>query len=273
MAKLILFAFLLFNFSCATGKKSGFELSQKLRAKLFSTQNNFEKYLASGDPLFNNLNNKECLADWEKSVSELNKKLRKVSSDQQRSEIWFTLGNCYNYTQEFRKSLYYYDLVLTFEKNDAQKISKIMSNIGLIYDIQGLSALARSYYQNSLKHNRSNHLANYLLSLDYLRQGNFAKANEGLELLAKQLPNSRVVRSSLGVSFVLSGNNLELRNKVLSFFNEKDEEAILLKSGIKLINGEVSRDRIADLKDLELKFSVLDDFRDYLITSFGQKNG
>lgn len=273
MAKIVLLIISVVFISCATGPKTKVDLSQETKDKLFATQNAFELYNSLNDPLFANLKNNQCLLDWQKYVFDLNQKMRQVTKNSERIGIWYELGNCYNYIQDYKKSLYYYDLVLSLDKRNKQRNSVILANIGVIYEKQGLDVLARSYYENSLRNNINNHIANYLLGLDHLREGDFRKANDSLETILRKIPNSRLVRSTLGVSFILSDNKFELKNKVFKFFNEKDEETVLFKTAIEFYDGKVSSNKISDLKDLELKNPIMNSFRKFLLTKFGNENG
>lgn len=260
---------LIFVGSCATNNKTDFTLPLELKNKLFATQENFEILRGINDSLFLPLKENKCLDEWEKVVEGLIKKLRSSKTNKERVGIWYDLGNCYNYVAEYNKAIYYYDLVLTVEKRNKPMLSIVTSNIGIIYEIKGLNILAKSYYEKSLAYNRNNHLSHYLISMDYIRQGEFSKSDAILLSLMKKLPKSRVVRSSLGVSFILSDNPFELKNKVLNFFNEKVEEKVLFQLSMKMYAGKHTKDDIEDLKDLELKFPLLNNFRNYLLNKFG----
>lgn len=270
MARLSAFLFFVFVISgCATNKKTDFTLPLELKNKLFATQENFEIYRSINDPLFAPLKENKCLDEWEKTVEGLIKNLRLSKSNKERVLIWYNLANCYNYVSEYNKAIYYYDLVLTVEKKNKKMLSVATSNIGLIYEIKGLNVLSKSYYERSLAYDKNNHIASYLIAYDYIRQGELVKAEQILSTLMKKLPKSRVVRSTLGVSFVLSDNEYELKSKVLSFFNEKVEEKVLFQLSQKLYAGKHSKDDLDDLGELELKFPLLNNFRKFLLNKFG----
>ena len=82
----------------------------------------------------------------------------------------------------------------------------------------------------------------YVLLYLFLRQGNFNEANDKFEQVLKKIPSSKLVRSTLGVSFVLSDNKFALKNKVFKFLNEKDEETVLLKTAQQFYDGKISSD-------------------------------
>jgi len=270
MARLIhILILLLVIASCATQKKAGVELPLELKNRLFSTQASFELLNSFNDPLFAPLKKNKCINNWEEYVSALNKKLRGTQKNSERVLIWYELGNCYNYVGEYKKAIYFYDLVLSVEKQNDPMLSVITANIGLIYELKGLNILAKSYYEKSISHNGNNFLAKYLIALDHLRQGEFSLANPILEELTQKLPKSRAVFSTLGVSFSLSGSSSELKSKVFKFFNEKEEERVLFEIALKLFDGKQTKDDLEDLKDLELKFPVLNDYRNFLLNKFG----
>jgi tetratricopeptide (TPR) repeat protein len=274
MAKLsiITLVFLIVS-GCAQMKKVGLELSYKEKEDLFSTQNEIAYLKELKDPFYSKVAKGSCLTDWSKFVTKQKKALIKIKDNEKKANIWAQLGSCYIFIGQYKNAFFYYDLALSFSGKRNQGKSKLLSNIGLVYEKLGLPVMARSYFEQSLTAYPNNSFANLKLGMSHLRMGDFAIANKIFKRLLKRYPKSRVLRSTLGVSFALSRDFDSLRSKVFPFFNEKDIEKVLFEISIKVLDGKLSESDFSDLKDLEPEKQILKNFQTFLIKEIGRKNG
>lgn len=274
MEKLIIFSALVLSLlGCAQTKKSNGDLSYKQKEILFATQNELASLKALRDPFYNGIAKDKCLKDWSGYVASQRRLLIKYKTIDKKTKVWTQLGSCYVFIGQYKNAFYYYDLALSFSGKKVNQKSTILSNIGAVYEKIGLPVMAESYYQRSLSTYPNNSFASFKLALGYLKSGDFHKGNKILKRLLKRFPKSRVLRSTIGVSFALLGDVDSLRNKVFPFYNEKDIEKVLFKLSIKVLNGKLSDDALSDLKDLEFEKKILINFQNFLIKEVGRKHG
>lgn len=274
MEKLIAFFFLtLYIAGCAQTSKRSEGLTYKQKEYLFAVQNETALLKELKDPFYKNIAKGKCLSDWNGYVKKQKKLLTKYKSNENRSKVWSQLGSCYVFIGEYKNAFYYYDLALSFAGNQIELKSRLLSNIGMVYEKIGLPTMAESYFQKSLLAYPNNVFSSFKLGVSHLRMGDFRKSTSIFKNLIKRYPRSGVLYSALGVSFALSGDIDSLRNKVFPFYNEKDIEKVLFKISIKVMSGKLSKDDFSDLKDLELEKEILKNFQSFLIKETGRKNG
>jgi tetratricopeptide (TPR) repeat protein len=268
MEKLILLIILFVSFSCATKEQKKLNYTIEMENALFRSQSNVDKLVKSKDPVFANSFNAACLENWDKEVTSLKLKLKQANSSKARSSNWYQLGNCYLLVENFERSLHYYDLYLSSGDSNGSRQSKVLQNIGQIYEARGLTGMAKSFYKKSLKYNTHNTQTKYLLGLNSLRNGNYRLAVKYFSQLMSIYPSSKEIKYSLGVSFYLSGSDSALVSKVISKLNEKDKGSIVFNISLKLKKNDASEDMIADLREIEFDFALMNDFTNIIKKRF-----
>lgn len=267
MAKLI-FAFFLIG--CATSNKKGdVNMNISMRDNLYATQNYYEVVKKLKDPLFEKLVVDKCLLKWEEEVNKLKDQVKKAKDRKQRVDLWYQLGNCYNYVGDFKLTFYYYDLVLSEEKKNAKRKAVISYNLGQIYQNSGSVALAQSYYEDAYRNDRLNLLAQLQIALIYLEQGAYQRSIRSISSVLAGSSTSSVARFILGINYFHLKDFAGLNSKVLNRLTEKSTERTLLQMALNLETKKDLKGTFEDLKGLELDFPLFKKFQSYLLKKYG----
>ena len=264
MAKLI--PLILLFVSCAQNqKKSEVFLSINMRDSLFAQQSRVESYKNIKDEFFTSLKVDACLVKWEEEVAKLKKKLREESADTNKAQLWFDLGNCYNYVGRDKLTLFYYDLALSSKKLNSKQNSVISYNFAQIYGKKNMPVLVESYLRESLNYNPVNSLALVDLSLIYSQQGEHAQALRILSPLKKKFPRSDFVNFLIGVNYFGMADSGGLESKVLKYINDKSSEALMLSVAKDFLNGTRKQEELLErLGRIEVTLAPYKSFIDLL---------
>ena len=261
----------MFLISCASTKNKNEEpLSVSMKNNLYSTQDKFENILKTKDPIFLSLKKNTCINNWGKEVFLLKKKLRTIKKNSEKTEIWFKLGNCYNYVKDTERVIYYYDLVQGSGTKDTRMLSVIYFNMGQIYELNGQHSLAYSYYENSYKNDDPSSLSLFKLAVMEFKQREFRLSIKYLNILNQRFPKSNLVNFLIGVNYFHLNKKTVLINKVLPRLDEKSESKVLMAMALDLSEEKINKSLEADLKNLEVEFSMHQEFKQYLLGRLGK---
>lgn len=264
MARLI--PILLILISCSTVKKDNdLGLTVAQRDKYFAEQNHLEMLLAANDQLFLSYKPEGCVQDWTKYVTPLKDRLKKVVDDKQRYKIWFELGNCYILIGEYKKAIYYYDLVLGLNYKNKVVDSSIYFNLGQLYEMYNRDFLAYSFYQSALESRDKRHYSLLKLGMLEYKQAEFVKSNQYFQQLQRYYPGSDLVRFFIGVNYFHLEKKDQLINKVLTKLDEKSPSRVLLVMALDIAEKKNLKQLEADLRNLDLSLSLHKEFKSYLL--------
>ena len=267
MVKII--AVLILLAGCASKKpKTGLVLTVDMRNNLFRHQSYFEQMKELREPVFVALGEDKCLLAWEQEVFALKEKLKRSKENDDRVNIWYRLGNCYNYVGQYELSFYYYDLALPALNKRAVEKSTISYNIGRVYHARGNVVLAESYYQEAIQYNLKNNLALVNLALLYSEQGEFKRSNQKLDSILRNTPSSRLARFFQGLNYFHLKDYKSLESKVINRLADTSTEKALLS-----LARDIARERkgaYQDLKKEDFDFPWFKSFKNYLLNKFGK---
>jgi tetratricopeptide (TPR) repeat protein len=257
--------------SCATTKSRDEEtLTVTMKNNLYSSQDKFENILKTNDPVFLSLKKNTCINNWGKEVFALKKKLRTIKKTSEKVDVWFKLGNCYNYVKDTERVIYYYDLVQGSGTKDTKLLSIIYFNMGQIYELNGQNSLAYSYYENAYKNDDPSSLSLFKLAILELKQREFRLSIKYLNILYKRYPKSNLVNFLIGVNYFHLNEKSAVINKVLPRLDEKSVSKVLLAMALDLSEGMKKKSLEADLSNLEVVFSMHQEFKQYLLGRLGK---
>ena len=177
------------------------------------------------------------------------------------------MGDCYVLTDEYKKSLYYYDLALSSELKDAKVTSRIYYNMGQIYERAGQLGIAISYYETSFELGDPTYLSPLKLALINHNLGEFALSNKWIGRLSKGYSQSELVRFIEGVNYFHMFRPNMIKGKVLGNLDEKSNSRALLNLALRMRNNVVVDDVKRDLSKLDLNFDLHLNFRNYLLNN------
>lgn len=270
MARINLVLSLIFLFSCATNKKKEDLLDIKKREELFSNQRNIDNLLKMKDVLFATVKSKKtCTQNWLKTVESYKQSLLGLKTDKKRVRIWFKLGNCYNFVGDYKRSMYYYDLVLSQRINDTNILAKLNYNIGQIYELSGQLDIAFSYYKEAFKYDDPSSLSLFKLAMLEFQQAEFESSLIYLNKLSRRIPRSKTVKFLQGVNYFHQNKRSLIRNKVLNSLDEKSVEAILLSIALDIEEGDKKKLE-TDLENLEVETFFAESFKKHLLSLVGR---
>ncbi len=266
MARVIGLMLILLLSGCSTQpKKPKYPLEVRMKDKLFSNRNLVDNYLLTKDPLLLTYKGHECLDNWQTKVYEIKDRLRKETKAHLRTQLWFKLGNCFNYIENFDLALYYYDLVLGSKTKDTKIKAIVYYNTGQIYESVGQKSVALSYYENAYNLDDPESFSLIKLGVYEHLQAEFEASNKYFTQLLQRYPESELVKFYIGVNYFHLSQIDKIKNKVLPQLDEKSIAKILLMMAIDL-ESEVKKSLANDLNDLEVEFIPYKKFKEYLLS-------
>ena len=256
MDKLIYILIATLFLSCAGTKSSdNGVLSYEERNRLFNYQKSLKALEILNDDIIKAVTTNSCSQEWEKKVKKLKESLY-LSPDNKKSTIWYELGNCYLYIQDFKKALFYYELTESSGTKDTKIIASLYYNIGVSYFSVGQLELAKSYFELAKKKDDPKSLSYFQLGLIDLSNGDFRSSLRNLSTLSRRYPQSRLINYLLGVNYFYLRDIKSLRNKVLNRLDEKFFGKALLEVAIDTTSeqkrAKVKNDGVLDRLESEI---------------------
>ncbi len=227
--------------SCASTKNNGSsELSYEQRDILFRNIEKIEKDTSSGDVLFIEANKNNCPGKWEQTVQKAKEDLY-VAKSKGKAKIWFQLGNCFNYIDDFERSILYYELVESSGTRDTKLLADVNYSLGNIYLKMNQREIAESYFNSARKLDDPKSLSLFQLGILELSDGEYKQSIKKFNDLAKKYPKSNFVQYFIGVNYYYLRELKALHDKVLPRIDDKFLGKSLLEVALKLGSEEGKR--------------------------------
>jgi len=257
--------------SCATSvnKPGSKVLSLAERDNVFASQNNFENILNANDPIFVGISNNKCIKKWHDVYAEHKAKLKNTTKLSSKIQSWFVLGTCFAYAKSFKKTLYYYELVLSQPNISSDLSAKINFNIAQMYEVKSQVGLARLYYQKSAAHIKTQKISIFKQAVLDLHSHEFNSSIAMLNKLNRLVKKSELVDFLRGVNYYHLNKKRHLNNKVLNQMDEKSVGSILLKMAVDVHEKKNVETLETDLRNLEVNFKLHRDFKNHLLKKLG----
>jgi hypothetical protein len=142
--------------------------------------------------------------------------------------------------------------------------------MGQIYELNGQHSLAYSYYENSYKNDDPSSLSLFKLAILELKQREFRLSIKYLNILHKRYPKSNLVNFLIGVNYFHLNEKSAVINKVLPRLDEKSVSKVLMAMALDLNEDKKKKSLEADLSNLDVVFSMHQEFKQYLLGRLGK---
>ncbi len=244
-------------------------LNVKSQQNLFGSQAMYENLVKTGDRVFLPLSKNTCVKNWVDTYKKHKAILKNTEKPKDKLQSWFELGTCYCYTKEYKKTQYYYEMVLA-QPQVTNKMKSIMNfNLAQIYELNNQLNLARIFYRKAMTDSELKPLGLLQLSLLDLHAHEFNDSLHNLDTLKRLVGRSEIVDFLRGVNYFHLNKNDQLINKVLKQMDEKSVGSILLKMALDVRERNNVKKLEADLRNLEAPFSLHANFKGYLLKKLG----
>ncbi len=255
--------------SCAGSKNRGqnANLSISMKDNLYRNQDELELIKLLKDPYLLKAAEVKCSNNWGATVDKYKESLKREKNILNKARLWHKLGDCFLLVGEYKKSIYYYDLVEASGLKDTKILAVMYYNLGQIFESFGQLVLAKTYYELAYKNDDPKSFSLFKLALIEHRLGEFDLSNSYIKKLIPRFPKSESIRFIMGVNYFHMKKLGLIKSKVLSRLDEKSNSRVLLELAIGTKTKQDKEKLRNDIVNFETNFGLHNSFKKYLIST------
>ncbi len=267
MGKLLIVLFFIFSCAGSKNRDPNANLSIEMKDNLYKNQDELEVIKLLKDPFLDRATEANCSKNWGGTLENLKDNLKREKNIKNKAKIWHKLGNCFLLVGQFKKSLFYYDLVEASGLKDTKILSAMYYNMGQIFESVGQVILAKTYYELAYKNDDPKSFSLLKLALLEHSLGEFDLSNSYIKKLIPRFPQSETIRFVMGVNYFHMDKLPLIKSKVLGRLDEKSKSRVLLELAIGTKTKKDFEKLRNDIVNFETNFALHNSFKKYLLST------